>query len=434
MLGAGKVSFCYAVMFDFVPVSVHMTSCCILHVQVQRHLDSIPTGGVVAASLVDEEESGTVGGTSNEIEGEGEGEEESEGEVKNSEDPEGEHRGVPLDVILEEGTPRGTPDLMGVGGTCGEEGGEDDPGVEKLEERIMEEKEGGVKLEAEKITDETRMMETDAVQKEGGAMINVEGSTEAGKTPDHMEKESAGVNIVVTMPVTDAAVSGTAEIVEIQGTLVTTVCETEPADTEGAKHPVTLDDSEAQGVPDVTPPSSQLHPPQSTTSPGTEPIVTATPVPLSVVTPEAVVSTAIPLLAHVPDHHLEELREVSQSPQSSVTSENTPEPQQAVLEPSPTAPPTGLLQKYTDNAVERRRSEGDAFVSSHVDQRSPSPQQFKAVSSGTAVATSTATRGESPLLKRGELSPTPSNDSESSSDSKPPLPPLPYNIGDRVGT
>ena len=432
--------------------------------QVQRHLDSTPQSVVpptsLEAHLPDEEENSTIGGALSET-GEkvlDKGEEEREA-MQEGEDPEEEqNRGVPLDVIPEEGTPRGTPDLSRVGGTCGEGGGED--------HRMMEEEEEeGVRHEGEMDRGDdktvgTRVMEGNIHEEEEEGEMKAAVSSGAENVTVCVEERVPGhtegmdVDIVVT-PAAERdteEVFAVDEVMEQQANLVTSPHERELGDGEppevvgGPEPPGVVGGPEPPGVvggpepPEVVggpePPGvvSSPEPPgvvggQSTAQqlaapPGTEHIITTPPHEAAALLCASALEpsvTTIPI-SQVLDHCPEgELRDASQSPQSSLTSDHTPEPQQAVQDPGQAL---GLLQKYAEGAIERRRSEGDAFVSSLLDQRSPSPspsQQFKAVSSGV----------ESPQLKR-ELSPTPSNDSESSSDSKPPLPPPPFKVGDKV--
>lgn len=382
-------------------------------VDLQVQFDSTPTAAVPETpSLPDEEESGTIGGVVSErVE---EPDEEVGGEAGPEGDPEGEHMGVALDVIPEEGTPRGTPDLTRVGGA----GEDSDEEGEDRGRRVEEECEGegmslvGVEEEAKKDerTGEGPPAEAASVDETvPGRTENVKGAVDIVVTPK-AERDTIAADVTVT----------SSEKVEEQheSNLTTALVESEPA----ASVQVEI----CRVMPGDGEQASNTDPPHEG--------------PSSI--PELPVSTTISI-SQVLDH-LEEMRDASQSPQSSLTSGNTPEPQQPGMEPGHVQQPgmqpehvqqpgmeprhvPGILLMYVDNAVERRRSEGDA-INSLSDQRCPSPsQQIKAISASTITP-----RGDSPQLKR-ELSPTPSNDSESSSDSKPPLPPPPFNVGDKVG-
>eukprot|EP00731_Ephydatia_muelleri_P010946 Em0005g1532a len=367
--------------------------------EMQQQLDSTPTAVMPPASLesqLPDEESGTVGGVVFEKEPD---ETEVGREATAEGDPEGEHRGVALDVIPEEGTPRGTPDLTMVGGAGGES---DEEGEDQSRKEVGEEDEH----EENKTVEVTREVESLVGVKEGevkdertgeGLPAEVERvALSADETvPDHTEKAKGAVDATPMAEDTNVVnVTATNEEVKHEANLTTALVESEPAaggQVEG-RHATPVDSDDPQGS---DPQGSVLdNLPSVEQASNTDPVTAG-----SASTPA---STTISI-SQVLDH-LEEVRDASQSPQSSLTSGNTPEPQQP----------------------ERRRSEGDA-MSSLSDQRSPSPsQQFKAVSSSTITP-----RVDSPLLKR-ELSPTPSNDSESSSDSKPPLPPPPFNVGDKV--
>ena len=389
----------------------------------QQQLDSTPTAVMTPASLesqLPDEESGTVGGVVFEKEPD---ETEVGREATAEGDPEGEHRGVALDVIPEEGTPRGTPDLTMVGGAGGES---DEEGEDQSRKEVGEEDEH----EENKTVEVTREVESLVGVKEGevkdertgeGLPAEVERvALSADETvPDHTEKAKGAVDATPTAEDTNVVnVTATNEEVKHEANLTTALVESEPAaggQVEG-RHATPVDSDDPQGSdPQGSDPQGSVldNLPSVEQASNTDPVTAG-----SASTPA---STTISI-SQVLDH-LEEVRDASQSPQSSLTSGNTPEPQQPGMEPRHVS---GISLKYVDDAVERRRSEGDA-MSSLSDQRSPSPsQQFKAVSSSTITP-----RVDSPLLKR-ELSPTPSNDSESSSDSKPPLPPPPFNVGDKV--
>lgn len=340
----------------------------------QHHFDTTPTA---AMPLPDEEESGTVGGVLSERE------KLQEGEVKPTNDSAVEQRAAALDVIPEEGTPRATPDLNAViGGAEGSSTNKENSDTKGHNESEGHKGDGKEESQSQEPAvpeiesvdpEEVKVKDSETTNTEGNCVESQEAIASNESVQAHTEKENITINIVVT-PTSEGDTSVIAAATEKPEQPANLNAESEPV-SEGYSTASTDGRLQVPSVDSPLPSDAQV----STAAPeGVEPSANITEPPPT--------GTTIPI-SQVSDY-LEE--DTTPSPRLSVASDNTPEPQQPGTESEHAAPKSDPL--------------GNGVPSSRV---------------------------ESPQLRTEQLSPTPSNGSESS-DPKTPLPPPPFSVGDKV--